>query len=75
MACLVGNDPDNPLLLAPGPAYAKEMIMWTLIAAVLIVIWLMGLVTTYALDGFAHLLLIVAIVMVLMRIIQRRRPI
>lgn len=40
------------------------------IAAVLLVLWLLGLVTSYTLSGFVHLLLVVAIVLVLIRLIQ-----
>ena len=43
------------------------------IAIILIVLWLLGLVTSYTLGGFIHLLLVVAIVMVLIRLIQGRR--
>ncbi|MES2953424.1 MAG: lmo0937 family membrane protein [Patescibacteria group bacterium] len=45
------------------------------IAVLLIVLWLLGLVTSYTLGGFIHLLLVVAIVMVLVRLIQGQRPI
>lgn len=45
------------------------------IAIVLIALWLLGLVTSYTLGGFIHVLLVVAIVMFLIRIIQGRRPI
>ncbi len=45
------------------------------IAVLLIVLWLLGLVTSYTLGGFIHLLLVVAIVMVLVRLVQGQRPI
>jgi hypothetical protein len=48
--------------------------LWT-IAVVLLVLWLLGLVTSYTLGGFIHLLLVVAIVVVLIRVIQGRRAI
>lgn len=44
------------------------------IAVILIVLWLLGLVTSYTLSGFIHILLVIAIVMVLLRLIQGRRP-
>ena len=47
--------------------------LWT-IAVVLIILWVLGLVTSYTLGGFVHLLLIIAIVVVLIRIIQGRKP-
>lgn len=43
------------------------------IAVILIVLWLLGLVTSYTMGGFIHILLVVAIVVVLLRIIQGRR--
>jgi uncharacterized protein DUF5670 len=45
------------------------------IFAILVILWLLGMVTSYTLGGFIHLLLIVAIAVVLIRIIQGRRPI
>lgn len=44
------------------------------IAILLIVLWLLGYVTSYTLGGFIHLLLIVAVIAVLIRIIQGRKP-
>jgi len=46
--------------------------LWT-IAVVLIVLWALGLVTSYTLGGFIHILLVLAVVVVLVRIIQGRR--
>ena len=43
------------------------------IAIVLIVLWLLGLVTSYTMGGFIHILLVIAIVTVLVRVIQGRR--
>jgi len=43
------------------------------IAVVLIVLWLLGLVTSYTMNGFIHVLLVIAIVVVLLRIISGRR--
>jgi hypothetical protein len=45
------------------------------IAVVLLILWLLGLVSGYAIGGLIHILLVVAIVMVLLRVIQGRRPI
>ncbi|MCC6076496.1 lmo0937 family membrane protein [Pseudomonas sp. GCM10022188] len=44
------------------------------IAIILLVLWLLGLVSTYTMGGFIHILLVVAIVMVLVQFIQGRRP-
>ena len=49
--------------------------MLTLIAVILIVLWLLGLVTSYTIGGFIHILLIVAVILFLVRIIQGRNPI
>ena len=46
--------------------------MWT-IAIVLIVLWALGLVTSYTMGGLIHILLVVAIVVILIRVIQGRR--
>ncbi|MCX6780415.1 MAG: lmo0937 family membrane protein [Candidatus Magasanikbacteria bacterium] len=43
--------------------------LWT-IAIILIVLWLLGLVTSYTLGGFIHLLLVVAIIIILVRVIK-----
>ena len=48
--------------------------LWT-IFVILLVLWALGLVSSYTLGGYIHLLLVVAIVIVLIRIIQGRRPI
>jgi hypothetical protein len=52
----------------------EDFMLWT-IAVVLIVLWLLGLVTGYTMGYFIHILLVVAIVIVLVRVIQGRRPI
>lgn len=44
------------------------------IALVLVVLWLLGLVTSYTLGGLIHILLVIAIVAVLLRVIQGRPP-
>ena len=44
------------------------------IAVILLILWLLGLVTSYTLGGFIHILLVVAIVVVLLRVISGRRP-
>ena len=46
--------------------------LWT-IAVILIVLWLLGLVTSYTLGGFIHILLVIALVVVVVQIIQGRR--
>jgi hypothetical protein len=44
------------------------------IAVVLLILWLLGLVTSFTLGGFIHVLLIVAIIVVLLRVISGQRP-
>jgi hypothetical protein len=46
--------------------------LWTF-AVVLLVLWLLGMVSSYTMNGFIHILLVVAVVMVLVRLIQGRR--
>ncbi len=47
--------------------------LWT-IAVILIILWLLGLVSSYTLGGFIHILLVVAIIVILVRLIQGRAP-
>jgi hypothetical protein len=47
-------------------------VLWT-IFTVLLVLWLLGLVTSYTLGGFIHILLVLAIVTLLIRVIQGRK--
>ena len=46
--------------------------LWT-IAVILVVLWLLGLVSSYTLGGFIHILLVVAIVIIIINLIQGRR--
>jgi hypothetical protein len=54
--------------------HQKEVPMLWTIFIILLVLWLLGLVTSYTLGGFIHILLVIAIVVILIRIIQGRRP-
>jgi hypothetical protein len=47
--------------------------MLEIFAIVLLCLWLLGMVTSYTMGGFIHLLLVVAVVMILVRLIQGRR--
>jgi hypothetical protein len=49
------------------------MDLLTTIAVILVVLWLLGFVTSYTLGGFIHLLLVLAIIVVVIRVIQGRR--
>jgi len=44
------------------------------IAIILVILWLLGLVSSYTIGGFIHILLVVAIIMVLVRLISGRAP-
>ncbi|MDH4265080.1 MAG: lmo0937 family membrane protein [Deltaproteobacteria bacterium] len=47
--------------------------LWT-IFVILLILWLLGLISGYTIGGFVHVLLVIAIVAVLIRVIQGRRP-
>lgn len=49
-------------------------LLWT-IAVILVILWLLGMVTSYTLGGFVHILLVLAIIVILFRVIQGRRPV
>jgi hypothetical protein len=48
--------------------------LWT-IFVILLVMWLLGLVTSYTMGGFIHILLVIAIIMILIRLIKGKNPI
>ena len=45
------------------------------IAVVLVILWLVGLITSYTMGGFIHVLLVIAIVVILVNIISGRKPV
>jgi hypothetical protein len=49
--------------------------MLTTIAIILVILWLVGLVTSYTIGGFIHILIVVAVIMILIRLIQGKNPI
>jgi asparagine N-glycosylation enzyme membrane subunit Stt3 len=51
-----------------------KTVLWT-IFVILLVLWLLGMVSSYTLGGYIHILLILAIAVVLIRVIQGRRPV
>jgi hypothetical protein len=60
-----------------GPSYTDQRIeegamLWT-IFVILLVLWLLGVVTSYTLGGFIHVLLVIAVIMAVMQLIQGRR--
>jgi hypothetical protein len=46
--------------------------LWT-VAVVLIILWLLGFVSSYTMGGFIHILLVIAVIVILVRVIQGRR--
>jgi len=48
--------------------------MLTTIAVVLLILWVLGLVTSYTLGGFIHILLVIAIIVILIRLIKGEKP-
>lgn len=46
--------------------------LWT-VSIVLVILWVLGVVSSYTLGGFIHILLVIAIVIILIRVIQGRR--
>lgn len=48
--------------------------LWT-VFVILLVLWLLGMVTSYTMGGFIHILLVIAVVVVIIRLIQGRNPV
>jgi hypothetical protein len=46
--------------------------LWT-IAVIMLILWLLGLITSYTMGGFIHILLVIALVVILMNVIRGRR--
>jgi len=51
----------------------ESTMLWT-ICVILLILWLLGLISGYTIGGLIHILLVIAIIVVLVRIIQGRRP-
>jgi hypothetical protein len=58
----------------PETETRKGIVMLYTFAIVLIILWLLGFVSSYTMGGFIHVLLVIAIVMVLVRIITGKKP-
>lgn len=54
-------------------AHFQEIPLLQTIAIVLVILWLLGIVSSYTMGGFIHILLVAALVVVLLRLIQGRR--
>jgi hypothetical protein len=55
-----------------SPEREEVSMLWT-IFVILLVLWLLGVVTSYTLGGFIHVLLVIAVIMAVMQLIQGRR--
>jgi hypothetical protein len=55
------------------PVYGKEGSMLYTISVVLVILWILGFVSSYTMGGFIHVLLVIAVIMVLVQLIQSRR--
>jgi hypothetical protein len=62
------------MALAPFVREGRRFMLWT-IFVVLLVLWLLGVVSSYTVGGFIHILLLVALAVLLINIIQGRRPV
>jgi hypothetical protein len=49
--------------------------MLTTIAVILLILWLLGFITSYTVGGFIHILLVVAVIMILIRLIRGENPV
>ena len=47
--------------------------LWTIVV-ILLILWLLGLVSSYTMGGFIHLLLVIAVIIIVLNLIQGRRP-
>jgi len=54
-------------------AHLQETLLFQSIAIVLVILWLLGIVSSYTMGGFIHILLLAALIMVLLLLIQGRR--
>jgi hypothetical protein len=61
-----------PTTELPRDVNRRNEMLWT-IAVILLVLWILGLVSSYTLGGFIHVLLVVALVVFLVGVIQGRR--
>ncbi len=62
------NSLRRPLTATYGEAHMLESI-----AIILIILWVLGLVSSYTVGGFIHILLVIAIIVIILRVIQGRR--
>jgi hypothetical protein len=68
----VGDAPTGTPPAKSAESKGRWIMLWTL-AVLLVVLWALGLVTSYTMGGFIHILIVLAIVVVLVRVIQGRK--
>ena len=71
-AKLVSSILESRHAIKPYAVNHEDTIMLYTIAVILIILWLLGLVTSYTVGGFIHILLVVAVIMILVRLISGR---
>ena len=54
-------------------ARRRDFLMLETIAVILVILWILGLVSSYTLGGFLHVLLVIALVVIVLRVIEGRR--
>jgi hypothetical protein len=69
-ACLYSSGVEHP-----APPYERKAFMLYTIAVVLLVLWLLGLVTSVTMGGLIHVLLVIAVIVILLQVIGGRRSI
>ncbi len=67
-----GFTADQQLAAAKKPSRKENHMLWT-VAVILIVLWALGLVSSYTMGGFIHILLVLAIIVVLLNVFRGRR--
>jgi len=67
------EQPDDAIPLQGSITRRRSAMLYT-IAVVLVILWAVGLVSSYTMGGFIHVLLVIAIVVVLLRLISGRNP-
>jgi len=63
----------RPVEVHWGSSQPEEVAMLWTIFVILLVLWLLGVVTSYSLGGFIHVLLVIAVILAVMQLIQGRR--
>ncbi len=63
---------DREALDESATTIRRDIMLWT-IAVILFVLWVLGLVSSYTLGGFIHILLVLAVIVILVNVIQGRR--